>query len=41
MIDDWENADIDDMTNKIQQKSAKQTSSTGGKAIREDEEEDK
>lgn len=41
MIDDWENADIDDMTNKITHKSAKQTSTTGGKAIREDEEEDK
>eukprot|EP00347_Sterkiella_histriomuscorum_P017153 403350465 len=41
VIDDWENADIDDMTNKIQQKSAKQSSLQGGKAIREDEEEDK
>jgi hypothetical protein len=36
-VDDWENADLDDIASKIEKKDIK-PSTAGGKAVRDDDE---
>jgi hypothetical protein len=40
VVDDWENADIDDMAQKLATKEVKQTATTTTKGTRKDEEEE-